>query len=386
MGVKVGTLEPVPIYLGRGTKVAYSRKLSGLPLKSLSRSFVPMYTLPVGSFSAEAKAKQRVLLILLEPLLIGLDSLLLLAKSAAMILRHRPDFVLVLNAPDTGPLVVRMVTSLTRTPYVYACRDPAPLLYSQIVKQHSPRLAKYVRFPLDKIEGIAAKGARFIVTVGGAMSRYFNFRYGLTNCVAVYGSVPLGEALVERRVAEGRPFTLVLSGTVGSKVFDVDPLLAALSRCTTDGYRVRLKVIGSVEPDLRSKLSDSAETVEILGWRPWDEYMAILKNECDAGVIPLRASEFADLVTPNKLFDYLAAGLPVIGPRLPGISEVVKDGVNGALYLTDSPDSLRRAILTLIDPDTRVRLGQNSRRLFESDYNEAIQMDKFRALISQLIE
>ena len=386
MGIEVSTLEPVPIYLGRGTRVAYSRKLSNLPVESLSRNFIPMYTVPVGSWSAEGGTRQKILLVLLEPLLIGLDTLLLLAKSTAMILRHRPDFVLALNAPDTGPLVVRMVTSLTGTPYVYACRDPAPLLYSQIIKQYSPRLANYVRYPLNKIEGIAAKGAKFVITVGNAMSRYFGLRYGLTNCVAIYGSVPLGEARIKRQIGESRPFTMVLTGTVGSKVFDIDLLLAAISRCILDGYHVRLKVIGSVEPDLKSKLSDFAESVEILNWRPWDEYMAILKNECDAGVIPLRATEFADLVTPNKLFDYLAAGLPVIGPRLAGISEVVQDDLNGILYTPESADSLYLAILRLIDPTTRLRLGETSRRLFESDYNEGVQMDKFRALVSQIIK
>jgi glycosyltransferase involved in cell wall biosynthesis len=260
------------------------------------------------------------------------------------------------------------------------------LLYSQIVKQYSPRLAELVDLALAKVEGIAAKGARFVVTVGDAMSRYFGLRYGLTNCVAIYGSVPLDESRVKRRIGEGRPFTMVLTGTVGNKVFDIDLLLAAISQCGQDGYHVRLKLIGSVEPDVKAKLSNLAENVEILDWRPWDEYMAILKNECDAGVIPLRATEFAELVTPNKLFDYMAAGLPVIGPNLAGISEVVQDDLNGTLYAPESANSLHLAILRLLDPRTRYRLGETSRRLFESRFNEAVQMGKFRVLVNQLVK
>lgn len=386
MGIEVSTLEPVPIYLGKGTRVAYSRRLSNLPTQLLSRNFVPMYTFPVGSWSAEGTAAQKFLLAFLEPLLIGLDTLFLLAKSTTMILRRRPDFVLAINAPDIGPMVVRMVTSLTRTPYVYACRDPSPLLYSQIVKQYSPRLAVVVRFPLDMIEGIAAKGARFVITVGEAMSHYFGLRYGLTNCVAIYGSVPLEETRIERRLRDERPFTMVLTGTVGNKVFDIDALVGAISRCIQEGYQVRLKVIGSVEPDVKLKLSRVGESVEILGWLPWDKYMDILKNECDAGIIPLRATEFAELVTPNKLFDFLAAGLPVIGPRLAGISEVVHDDLNGVTYDPESADSLHLAILKLMDPKTRLPLGETSRRMFESDYNEAVQMDKFRTLVRAVVK
>jgi glycosyltransferase involved in cell wall biosynthesis len=386
MGIEVSTLEPVPIYLGKGTKVAYSRKLSNLQTKSLLRNFVPMYTFPVGSWSAEGGVIQKMMLALFEPLLIGLDTFLLLAKSTAMILRRRPAFVLVLNAPDTGPLVVRMATSLTGTPYVYACRDPAPLLYSQIVKQYSPRLADFVRLFLAKIEGLAAKGAKFVITTGDAMSRDFGSRYGLTNCVAIYGSVPIAESQIKGSPDESRPFTMVLTGTVGNKVFDLDMLLAAISRCTQDGYRVRLMVIGSVEPDARSKLLTLGEEVEVLGWRPWDEYMTILKSECDAGVIPLRATEFSDLVTPNKLFDYMAASLPVIGPRLRGVSEVVQDDINGALYTPDSANSLYLAILRLLDPQTRHRMGKASRMMFESNYNEGVQMDKLHAMVSWLIK
>lgn len=384
MGVGISTLEPVPVYLGRGTRVAYSRRLSNLPLRSVSRNFVPMYTLPVGSWSAEGNGWQRAMLVLVEPVLICVGALLLLAKSTLMVFKLRPDFVFALNAPDTGPLVVRMVTALTGTPYVYACRDPAPLLYSQIVRQYSPSLARYVSFSLDKVESLAAKGAQFVLTVGEAMSRYFLTRYGLTNCVAVYGSVPVGDGWTRRRHAGRRPFTMVLSGTVGNKVFDIDLLVASLSRCISEGRAVRLKVIGSVEPDVKARLDLLGEAVEVVGWRPWEEYMRAL-GDCDAGVIPLRPTEFSELVTPNKLLDFLAAGLPVVGPRMAGISEVVEDGVNGALYSPGSEDSLCQAISSLIDPEARSRMAEASRGLFESKYNQGVQTDKFRVLVRQLI-
>jgi glycosyltransferase involved in cell wall biosynthesis len=325
------------------------------------------------------------MLVLLEPVLIILDTLLLLLKATVMVLRTRPSFVFVLNAPDTGPVVVRMATSLTRTPYVYACRDPAPLLYPQILRQYSPGLADFATLPLSMMEGLAAKGARSVVTVGGSMSRYFGSRHGLSNCVAIYGSVPLVEERIASRQGDGRDLTLVLAGTVGNKVFDLDLLLSAMSLCEAEGHRVKLKVIGSVEPEARAKLSSLGGNVDIQSWSPWDEYMSVLKTECDAGVIPLRPTEFADLVTPNKLFDFMAAGLPVIGPRLPGIVEVVQDRSNGSLYEPGSAESLHDSILSMSDAATRVRLGENSRRLFESKYNEAVQMDRFRAMLAPLV-
>jgi glycosyltransferase involved in cell wall biosynthesis len=53
----------------------------------------------------------------------------------------------------------------------------------------------------------------------------------------------------------------------------------------------------------------------------------------------------------------LACGTPVVASNVGGLREVVRDGENGLLIPPDDPGALAGALLRLLDPDLRARLG-----------------------------
>jgi glycosyltransferase involved in cell wall biosynthesis len=59
---------------------------------------------------------------------------------------------------------------------------------------------------------------------------------------------------------------------------------------------------------------------------------------------------------PLVVLEALAAGTPVIGSRLGGISELVRDGENGLLVPHADAAAWRAALLRLLDPELRQRL------------------------------
>ncbi len=66
--------------------------------------------------------------------------------------------------------------------------------------------------------------------------------------------------------------------------------------------------------------------------------------------------------SPLKVFEYLAAGLPVVASRIGQLAGVIQDGVNGLLCPAGDPKSLAAALHRLqIDPDLRHRMGQAAR-------------------------
>jgi glycosyltransferase involved in cell wall biosynthesis len=66
--------------------------------------------------------------------------------------------------------------------------------------------------------------------------------------------------------------------------------------------------------------------------------------------------------TPLKLFEYMAAGKPIVATALNQAAEVIQDGHNGLLVEAGDIQRFAEAILTLLnDPVERVRLGQNAR-------------------------
>ena len=59
----------------------------------------------------------------------------------------------------------------------------------------------------------------------------------------------------------------------------------------------------------------------------------------------------AALVSPTKIFDYFAAGLPVIAPSMPSITDFVCQMKQGILYTPGCTESLASAIHELfLDP------------------------------------
>lgn len=67
--------------------------------------------------------------------------------------------------------------------------------------------------------------------------------------------------------------------------------------------------------------------------------------------------------TPLKLFEYMAAGKPIVATALNHAAEVIRDGHNGLLVEAGDVNRFAEAILTLLnDPVERGRLGQNARK------------------------
>jgi len=86
----------------------------------------------------------------------------------------------------------------------------------------------------------------------------------------------------------------------------------------------------------------------------------------------------AELSSPNKLYEYLMAGLAVVAPSLPGLAWIDEEGV-GVLFEPGSPESLAATLEALAaDAATTDRLRRNARRLAVERYNAEAQQDALR--------
>jgi glycosyltransferase involved in cell wall biosynthesis len=121
------------------------------------------------------------------------------------------------------------------------------------------------------------------------------------------------------------------------------------------------------------------ETIVFTGAMPHDLMPAALVA-ADIGVAPFDPGAHAPLSlgfywSPLKIFEYMAAGLPVVAPRIDRIASLVGDGVEGVLY--DLPRDGRHAsrladsVLTLTDPARRKALGSAARARAVRDYSWA---------------
>ncbi|HEX4804700.1 MAG TPA: glycosyltransferase [Conexibacter sp.] len=145
---------------------------------------------------------------------------------------------------------------------------------------------------------------------------------------------------------------VVFTGAVVATKLDV-PLLVELARARPD---IAFALVGPVGPgDPRTDVSALAAepNVHLLGARAYDELPAVLRG-ADVGLIPYARNELTDAIFPMKVYEYLAAGLPVVATQLPSIA--------GVQEVATAPDAAGLAALidgALADDDPARRAARS---------------------------
>jgi glycosyltransferase involved in cell wall biosynthesis len=93
---------------------------------------------------------------------------------------------------------------------------------------------------------------------------------------------------------------------------------------------------------------------------------------------------------PNKLFEYMMMGLPVIAPSFPGIVPIVEGGNAGLCVDPARPEQIAAAVNELArSPELRQRMKENGLRLTRERYNweteSAPLIERYRALLAPSI-
>lgn len=168
----------------------------------------------------------------------------------------------------------------------------------------------------------------------------------------------------------------------------LDLVLGAAGRLRND-TRIRFLLVG--DGPARKQLMASArrrglDNVEFHDPVPKDAIPEILAG-ADAGLMVLRdAALFAYGVSPNKLFDYFAAGLPVVC-NVPGeVAEMVAEAGAGELAPPGSADALADAILRIADlePEQRRTMGESGREWVSRERSRPVLAARLEAALRPL--
>ena len=117
---------------------------------------------------------------------------------------------------------------------------------------------------------------------------------------------------------------------------------------------VRLTLVGdgrdmSIFREQAARLNLSNTEVVFRGFLPHDEALAVVAG-ADVGIVPHHAVEAWNTTIPNKLFDYMAAGLAVITSDAAPAARVVRSTGAGEVFGTGNAAQLAEAIVRLSDP------------------------------------
>jgi len=142
-----------------------------------------------------------------------------------------------------------------------------------------------------------------------------------------------------------------------SPLHGAETVLAAADLLRAEPLRFVLAGEGQISAALRADIARRGLTnVDWLGALSMDELRArTLAADVCLGVFGV--SEKAARVVPNKVYDALACGRPVVTADTPGIREALHDGEDALLVPAGAAASLAAALERLQDEDERARLG-----------------------------
>jgi glycosyltransferase involved in cell wall biosynthesis len=178
------------------------------------------------------------------------------------------------------------------------------------------------------------------------------------------------------RAAEG--LCLVYLGNLdGSR--GVDVVIRAVRLLAERGQPVVFRIIGegpSLEP-LRALARELgvADRVQIEGRLPYARVRALM-TRADVGVIPHYATSAWNSTIPNKLFDYMLAGLPVVVSDTRPTARIVTAEACGKVFRDRDVEDLARCLLELNDQAVRRKMGRRGREAVQQRFHWGVDAER----------
>lgn len=159
---------------------------------------------------------------------------------------------------------------------------------------------------------------------------------------------------------------------------------------------IRLEIAGSFEIDTSfSETALAKEVRQYPGWEKVDELgffvdrqdvREVLSRSLMGLVTFLPAPNHID-AQPNKMFEYMGAGIPVIASNFPLWREIIEGNDCGLCVDPLNPRAIATAIDTLVQNPERARaMGQNGLRAVHERYNWGAEEQKLLQLYSTLLK
>jgi glycosyltransferase involved in cell wall biosynthesis len=250
---------------------------------------------------------------------------------------------------------------------------------------------------LDRLERRLAAGADALVTVNDALAERLGPRLGSPRVVVVHNCPPRptsgdpADDRLRRALDLGPAVPLVLYHGGFRPARGLEPLLKAIARPELAGVHLALLGFGPLRQRLVEAAADPAAGGRIHVLDPVSPADVVSwVASADVAAMPIQPRPLSyHLATPNKLFEALAAGVPVVGPDAPGFRTVVlgdPDGPLGALCDPTDPASIAAAIRAILDPPAieRAALRARCRRAAVDHWNWETEAAKLVALYAEL--
>ena len=148
--------------------------------------------------------------------------------------------------------------------------------------------------------------------------------------------------------------------------------------------RYRLLIIGEGDSwnellEFRAK-NGLEDSIIMERWRPYDEVPKYIMAS-DICILPAQLNDIMTNIVPIKMYEYMAAGKPVIATRFPGLEKEFGEG-NGVEYVDQSSSILKKAG-ELLEKNALISVGRSAREFVQTQDWEGI-TDQFETSLRRI--
>ena len=148
----------------------------------------------------------------------------------------------------------------------------------------------------------------------------------------------------------------------------IEQLLEAVP--SVEGAVLALLGYGGLEAEIRRRIATAglADRVHIVPAVPPDELLGWVAS-ADVVAMPIQPSNLNHrLTTPNKLFEAMAVGVPVVASDLPGMATIVQETGCGVVCDPTDPAAIAAAVRSVLDATPEARAAIRDRALVAAQH------------------
>ena len=253
-------------------------------------------------------------------------------------------------------------------------RDGAAVVYDArdiyVDAANVARLPGPARRMFAAVERRWARRASRVATVNEPYAEVMERRFGVArplivmNCSYRRDLPAVPPRLFHERLGLDPAVRVVLYQGGFSRDRGIEELIEALPSLSPDTV-LALLGYGALQAELERRATEPALTdrLFVLPAVPPDELLDWV-GSADVVAMPIQPSTLNHrLTTPNKLFEAMAAGVPVVASDLPGMAGIVRETGCGVLCDPTSPTSIAAAIRSILDAPLLERAAYRARAI-----------------------
>ena len=297
--------------------------------------------------------------------------------------REKADLV-VAHEFETA-VVARIFHLLSSTPYVF---DVHECFEEKVLENFHKFLHPVVRFMFNRIAHSIVKASAGITAVSSS-SAILQYAQLIKKPSLILHNAPIIDYF-PYKTEESDPILLVHEGWLTHERGAL-PMIEALS-LVKKRHNFKLMLIGKISQDIEEAFNRKKtefgldENIISAGFLPWRD----IGNVEATGQIGLICSQpypnhMKSLA--NKLYNYMACGLAVLGMKGSATEEIINDAHSGICVDTTKPEKIAEGVCWLIEhPEERRQMAANGRKAIETKYGwhcMAKEMEKFYGEILQ---